>query len=346
MNYLMLGNNESAMVEARKITQRLYDLNDKYKNRKNRYADDAFAHILIGLIYDASNDVNNAFIAYRNAVKVYDSIYTPQFGIPIPDQLKKDLLRTAYLNGFQDELTFFSTKFNTKYKHQPQSSANLVFLWENGMGPVKSEWSLMFSKLNSSDGFMQFQNDEMGLAVPFNTGALSNADRSALSDLSVFRVAFPKYLERKPIYSSANIRLGDQVFALNKAQDCNAILFKTMEDRMLREFANSLLRLATKKALETAVKSKDKTAGAILGIVNAMTEQSDTRNWQTLPYEISYVRIPVSKGPQTIILDLKSSQGNKEICIDVDMPEKGQVFKSFRTLDAGPAQSRILNQKR
>lgn len=346
LDYLMLGNKESALVEARKITQKLYDLNDKYKNRKNRYADDAFAHILIGLIYDASNDVNNAFIAYRNAVRVYDSIFTKQFDIQIPDQLKEDLLRTAYLNGFKDELDFYSRKFNMNYLHKPFSGGSLVFIWENGMGPVKGEWSAMFSKVNSSDGFFHFQNDELGMSFPFSTGSLGASDRSAFSDLSVFRVAFPRYLERKPVYKSASLRLGNSRYELQKAQDCNAILFKTLEDRMLREFGTSLLRLATKKAMEAALKSKDKNAGAILSIVNAVTEQADTRNWQTLPYEISYVRIPLPAGNQSIKLELQSLQGNKEIPLEVNIPEKGMVFKSYRTLETGPAQARVLNQKR
>ncbi len=39
-----------------------------------RYQHDAFANNLIGLIYDASGDYNNAFIAYRNAYDIYEEI--------------------------------------------------------------------------------------------------------------------------------------------------------------------------------------------------------------------------------------------------------------------------------
>jgi hypothetical protein len=52
MNYLQTNDMESALVEARKITQKLYEQNDQYKDNQNRYSDDAFAHILIGLIYE------------------------------------------------------------------------------------------------------------------------------------------------------------------------------------------------------------------------------------------------------------------------------------------------------
>ena len=66
---------EDALVEVRKINIRLQQLNDKYPDHKNRYQRDAFAQLLMGLIYDAAGDYNNAFIAYRNAYNTYQTDY-------------------------------------------------------------------------------------------------------------------------------------------------------------------------------------------------------------------------------------------------------------------------------
>ena len=57
MNYLRMNNMEDALVEVRKINIRLQQLNDKYPDHKNRYQRDAFAHLLMGLIYDAASSV-------------------------------------------------------------------------------------------------------------------------------------------------------------------------------------------------------------------------------------------------------------------------------------------------
>ena len=54
----------------------------------------------MGLIFDANRDYNNAFIAYRNAVDIYQEDYLPLFGLDAPKQLQQDLLRTAYLRCF------------------------------------------------------------------------------------------------------------------------------------------------------------------------------------------------------------------------------------------------------
>lgn len=104
MNYLQMGDMEGAMVEVRKINIKLQQLNDKYPDHKNRYQRDAFAHLLMGLIYDASGNYNDAFIAYRNAFETYQTDYQKNFGLGAPDQLKQDLMRTAYLCGFTSEL--------------------------------------------------------------------------------------------------------------------------------------------------------------------------------------------------------------------------------------------------
>ncbi|MFR4037666.1 MAG: hypothetical protein ACLTZT_07645 [Butyricimonas faecalis] len=81
LNYIDLNDMEGALVEVRKINIKLNRLNDKYPDNKNRYQRDAFAHLLMGLIYDATGDYNNAFIAYRNAYEVYQSDYIKNFGV-------------------------------------------------------------------------------------------------------------------------------------------------------------------------------------------------------------------------------------------------------------------------
>lgn len=333
--FIKQGRFEEALVEARRIPQKLYELNDKYKNRKNRYSDDAFAHIMTGLIYDASGDVNNAFIAYRNAIRVYDSIITPQFCIPIPEQLKADVMRTAWLTGFMEELRFFEDKFNLKYQHAPLQGGYVVFFWENGLGPVKDEWSIMFTKIDGTGGWVTLVNDQLGMEFPVYLGSLDSKSKGAFSDLSVFRVAFPKYIRRQPVYSAASITdsTGKNVWSLHKAEDLNAILLKTLEDRMWREMASGIARLASKKALEAAVSEGDKNIGALLGIINAATEKADTRNWQTLPAEIHYTRLMLPEGKHVIKLTLEGKMGKREVPIQVEVRKGRTTFINWRTFD-------------
>ena len=90
LNYLALDQPDEALIEGKRMLEKMQKITDKYGN-KNKYKRDAFAHNLIGLIYDLKGEYNDAFISYRNAYEVYKTDYISQFGTNVPLQLKKDL---------------------------------------------------------------------------------------------------------------------------------------------------------------------------------------------------------------------------------------------------------------
>lgn len=339
MNYIQSNNVKAALVEARKITQKLYEQNDANKGKQNRYSDDAFAHVLIGLIYDASGDFNNAFIAYRNAVRVYEEITTPQFGVPIPQQLKLDLLRTASLTGLQGEVQRFERKFNLK---TPQNipDAQMVFFWENGFGPVKDQWSINFTKISNDGGFVTFANEEMDLSFPIFIGNMSSEERSGFSELEFFRIAFPKYVARKKVLEEAQIEIEGKTYPLMLAQDIETISFKVLQDRMLKELATSIARFAAKKATEALVRKQNQDVGAVVGILNALTETADTRNWQTLPNQVSYARIPLSAGSNEIHFSANGNGRSETQDLQFNAAKGQTIFFNYRSLSSFPAQIR------
>ena len=332
INFMQINNSEAAMVECRRINLKLNQLNDKYPNYKNRYQRDAFANVMMGLLYESNGDINNAFIAYRNAFEIYESDYASNFDIQAPKQLQSDIIRTAGILGFRDELTFFEKKFGMKYSSVKKPESEMIFFWMNGMGPVKDEWSVNFTVVKGQAGIVTFVNEGMDISFPFPLSGSSS--ESTFSDLKLIRVSFPKYVERRPSSLSAEIKTSNASYPLERAEDINAIAFKTLNDRFMREMANSLLRVATKQALEAATKKEDKTAGSIISIVNAATEKADTRNWQCLPHAISYARIPLTDGDNKLSLNVKMANG-KTVTTDVSIQAKqGKTyFHAFHTLN-------------
>lgn len=311
LNYIQLKDFEGALVECRRINLRLNQLNDKYQDHKNRYQRDAFAHNLMGMIYEANGDYNNAFIAYRNAFETYKEDYTEYFNMSVPEQLKKDLLRTAHLTGFQDEVRYYEKLFNTDYTYQPKEHGEVIFFWLNGFGPVKDEWSIHFSKVPSPrENYIVMRSRELDVSFPIFIGDKSKKEKEAFSELRFFKVALPRYVERRPVYQDATIFVQKKKYSFELAQNINEIAFKTLRDRMLRELGNAILRIATKKALEALADEEDKNLGTIINIVNTLTEQADTRNWQTLPYSIHYTRIPLKEGEN--VLEVKAYSHKKE----------------------------------
>ncbi len=337
LNYLFLENYDEALVECRKINIKLNALNDKYKDHKNKFQRDAFANTMMGLIYEANKDYNNAFIAYRNAYEVYKEDYQENFGFGAPEQLKKDLLRTAYITGFYDEVRFYEKEFNMKYEHKIQDNPELIFFWLNGFGPVKSEWSINFTHVKGEEGWATFANEELGITVPIYIGDKNDNEKNAFQNLRFFRVAFPKYTVREPVYFDASIVENNKTYNLELLQDINQIAFKTLQDRMLREAGTAALRVATKKALESLATKEDAGLGTLVSITNAITEKADTRNWQTLPYSISYSRIPLKMGENHINFRLRGENGmTNDSKIDFQANSNKIYFYSFHSIDSYP----------
>ncbi len=337
LNYLKMSDYESALIECRRLNEQLNQLSDRYKSDK-KYKRDAFVHNLMGIAYEASGDINNAFIAYRNAYEIYKEDFTNLFGLGAPEQLKKDVLRSAYLNGFDNEVYFYENEFGMK--HIPESSeAELLFFWHNGLGPVKGEWSINFAVQDGGDGFMTFANSEYGMSYPFPINSLNADQSSSLKDLKVFRIAFPKYIERPPVFNSAYIETKEGRYDLEIAEDVNQIAFKTLQERMVKEFSKGILRAALKKATENAVREESEGWGALLGLVNAFTEKADTRNWQTIPHSIYYSRIPLRLGENQIKLKTQNftSGGSATESFSFTVDQKGQtIFHSFQSLETKP----------
>ena len=160
LNFLKLKNYSAALVECRRMINRLHELSDKYRSSK-KYKRDAFIHNLIGIIFEASGDINNAFVAYRNAIEAYESDYAQLFGLSVPKQLQKDVIRTAHLMGFRNQRETFEKKFNLPYSSSWHHDEELLFFLNNGLGPVKSEWSINFAIIQKGGGVV-FANEELG----------------------------------------------------------------------------------------------------------------------------------------------------------------------------------------
>jgi uncharacterized protein len=339
INFLKMKKYDEALVECRRLNIRLQELSDKYTSEW-KYQRDAFIHTLMGIIYQAAKDYNNAFIAYRNALEIYEDDYARLFSMTAPEQLKVDLLNTAYWTGLRDEFEQYKEKFNMQGYAPQEPEAGLVFFWHNGLSPVKDEWSINFVIRTKSDNWVEFANENMGLEFPFRID--NDDDRSRLSRLDVYRVAFPSYTERPVYYQGASIICNDKTYPLEMAEDLNQIAIYSLHERMMLEFSKGLLRAALKKATEYGVRKEDETLGALIGVINAMTEHADTRNWQTLPYSISYARIPLKTGTNAVDFVLREPGSGYSTHHFSYQAKQGQtLFHTFSSLESMGSPGRI-----
>jgi hypothetical protein len=336
LNYLKLQKTEEALVECRRLNIRLQQLSDRYA-AGNEYKHDAFIHNLMGIIYEADNDYNNAFIAYRTAWDTYKNEYESMFHVKVPEQLKRDLLRMAWLSGFKDEFERFKKLFNMNdFQYQSNEGGELIFFWHNGLAPVKGEWGINFMIDHGRGDQLMVYNSSLGLSFNFPKSNYSHDQLQGLSRLEFFHVAFPKYIERPLYFQEASLQANGIIYPLELTEDINKIAFKVLDERMGHEFARALVRVALKKASEYALKKEDKNMGALLGLFNSMTEKADTRNWQTLPHAIYYTRLPLPIGKTEVTLSLKGSSQDQSEQTFTYLVKKSQVlYHTFSSLETG-----------
>ncbi len=336
LNYLGLNQYDDALVEGKRMLEKMQRVTDKFQS-KNKYKRDAFAHNLLGIIYDAKGDYNDAFIAYRNAYEVYRDDYQTQMGTPIPEQLKQDLLRTAYFTGFYDDVRKYEAEFKMTFnRNTPRDSGQLVFFWNNGMCPVKDQNTMTFTIVPLTEGWVEFIHLESGLHFPFYVGKEDDKKRKDLLDMKIVRIAIPKFVRRDPYYTSATAVVNGNSFNFNLAEDVNAIAFKSLEDRMLKELGEALLRVALKQLSIAQARKDEKNKGLAFAatLYSAFSEQADTRNWQLLPYSINYSRIPLKEGNQTVSFYPATQEGEKGLAKNFEVySKKGQTkFLAVQTM--------------
>ncbi len=257
--------------------------------------------MLQGMIYEKASDFNKALFLFGMATKLYLDNNGVFYGNLLPEQLKKDLLRTARLSGFVEEEQFYENLLCTKLDSaEVETEGTLILFWENGLAPVKREQNLFFSLTKDGNGNFFFTDAGRAYNIPFHSSSVNNNE--SLAGLHTFRAAVPKYQQQPVHYTTAIVQYEGGPVLMEPAQDINALAQATLAERTVKELTTTLTRMAVKKFAEEAVKPKEdekdgkKKAGLealSLGLkaYSLASEKADTRNWQSLPHSIYITRI-------------------------------------------------------
>ncbi len=334
LNYAALGKTEDAVVEARRITLSSNTQGDKFINKESRYSKDAFALNLQGMIYEMAGDINNAFISYRNAVEIYVKADNNYYGVKMPEQLQQDFLRTSAAMGFSIE-SQYEKILNVSYNNTSVENGELILFLEEGQAPVKEEKTFFLTA--GSNGISSFNYiDGNGNNANFNFNASNyGIAEDKITSLRTFKLSLPTYSIQYSQPQNIIVSNNENNYTPQLAQNVNSIAINVLQERFLVEMGNALARQITKKLLEkgteavaegiarstdkreakdTTASEKEKTekkkedrinrageiAGLAMNIFNTINEKADTRNWQSLPAFVSYVRIPLKAGENTI----------------------------------------------
>ena len=135
LNYLELGQIDSARVEALQIDVKLKEM------AGTPFEQDPLSRYLMGVIFEALREYDDALIAYRHAYEAYQKVGS-DYKTPLPDLLKRDLLRLTRRQGFPDEHERYKEQFKLENwvtsKEMAQGGELIVFIGNN-LAPLKRE---------------------------------------------------------------------------------------------------------------------------------------------------------------------------------------------------------------
>ena len=294
-NYLELGQPNDARVEALQVDIKLREIGEKISGDK--FTEDALSRYLTGLVYEELGEWSDAMIAYRKAYEAYQK-YSVNFGVPIPDMLKHDLLRLAQREGLTDEAAIYSKEFGIALAQEgslaPEQEGELVFVLNNGLAPIKREKAA-------------------GLWVPPPTVAM-NATRSQKQTMPVMvNIALPYYESRPNKVLSARVSVSGKQASTQMMENIDAIARASLDSRMPAITARSIARAVAKGVIQESVdragNRKNDPAVELIGslfvrVAAIATERADTRSWLTLPANVQLARLSVPPGSYTVTVDL------------------------------------------
>lgn len=299
LNYLELGKKDDARVEAQQVDLKLREISSKVVG--SRYARDAFALYLTGMIYEDLGERSDAMISYRDAYNTYKK-YQASYGTPMPEELKRDLLRMAQRQGLRDEAAQYSKEFGLPLapaKSDPPKEGELVFIFNNGLAPIKRE-------------------KRSSMAAPPPSVVAGGAPATP----GVFvTIALPYYESRPNNVASARISATGEQSSSEQVENVDAIARASLDSHMPAIVARSIARAVIKAKMQEAVdragqrrNNNDSGMGALIGsiavrVASVATERADTRSWLTLPAEIQMARLHLPPGQYTIKVELLDAGG-------------------------------------
>ncbi len=321
MNYVGLGSLEDALVEARKVDNKLNMLNAQYEDdKKNVYREDAFIRFLMGVLYEAEGEINDAYISCWKAENIYKNDYIRNYGVSPPVFLIENLLTLSRELDFHEEFRNIQNEYNDVLFINPiekKSLAEIFFIHYNGLGPVKVETFF---------------------PVP-------------MPDNYVAKIAYPEFKKRRYRISKSRIYLENlsisrsYIFETELMEDIASIAVMNLKNRINRIKAKAIARATAKYlAVRQAYKAAKRQGGELLGLLvqaasqaaSWASEQADVRHWRLLPAEIRVGRILIPPGEYKGRIDFVDS--NRAVVIskqiqNFTVKKREKKFFMFRTVN-------------
>jgi len=281
LNFLSLNQEDAALVETRKVNEILYRM---ISEGKRPYELNPFARYVGAMLFENEGEVNDAFIAYKQAYEMSPMTFKSFESLGI------DLIRTAKRMKFSEQID------------------QLEKVWGR---PVVTE----------AEAFVQERRGAVALLLevgksPKKISEMEKRQRKSESgSLADVIIPLPAYQRRYYKIQSARLKVisaGGEQTDSQTIYDIEDSAEKFLADRRARLIARALLAAGVKVGVATAIgkASDSKDLGVLAGFLLLATAQADTRSWLLLPGKLQVAKLFLKPGVYQLRVDYLTAKGS------------------------------------
>lgn len=313
LNFLLLGNIDSARVEFNRVALKLKDI-----RRENgaAFKHNVMAKYLTAVCYEAIGDRDRDRSAHEFAYLEYRQIYALQ---PATPHIREDLVRMAHKLGDGEGIAKYA-KFNISPPARKDTKGDLLVIHQLGRGAYKKSRG----KLMQDDGMrvmIVVSLNSMTLAEGVTVAAILVALANVEHPIPDYAVASNKLaridvlLNGKNAGRTATLENISQTARLSAAAKYEALKNKVAAGIATKAVAAIASGIAAKKIAEN---TSLKNASGLIGYVTSVTVGSalasqikpDLRCWHTLPDSLQILRLRLEPGEYKLDLKMKNENGD------------------------------------
>jgi uncharacterized protein len=302
LNYLFLGQPNDALVECRRLNQKLQVIHDA---GETYFVDDPFLQYLTALVYELGGETESAEVSYRAAFQEYERDST----LAAPPWLSCDAAENARRVG--DAALAASYEKDDSCPPPAPGHGRVVVLVEEGAVARKIETSFTVPIFNND----RYSNQD-AYAYELYGRRGQNYDNRVVKYW--LHVALPALQEDPPLPHRAVVRAS--LASPDHKEDKGEATAVTVEDldlqarRAYTEKQPTVVMRAIARALAKYIASetasqKDTGLGTLVNLLGVVTETADTRSWTTLPRNIQLARLDLDPGKYRIDVDVIDPHG-------------------------------------
>ena len=326
LNYIYLNQLDGALIECRRATALINYF--KGEDEKYDFFGAAFLAHFSGTLFEAAGEWNDALISYKQAAEYYKNA-AEKTGVNTPADIGHALLRLTRRLGFTDEFERYRDQYGEPPEH-PENYGELILFYESGYVPPKREENLIFPILKTD------KVDDAKDFVP----TLITREGAIYEEVKLeylLRVAMPTIGSIRPRFSGISVTVeGNQETDGVLVEDVENIAIETFNKERPIILFRTLIRGVGKYLLFRQANKKNEALGLLTNLAGVVSEQADTRSWQTLPNQIFMVRMPLPAGTHTLNLSFLGANGQvrgSQPVPDIEIQPNQITFLNHRTYE-------------